>query len=410
MLFTLGLGGVWALIDFFRILFGNFTDKEGLPIVQGGSDSRNNSSSTRYGTAQPRNGVGMWVLGGVVVLVVLGGAGYALREGGLSSGDAQRTSGAEDKALPTVGDVVRVGDFDVRIDAVQPKDSVGMIFGGESAPQGTVYVVVNYSYTNRSAEPKEFFEKPSVVLVDASGRKMASDGGARALVGADQDFSAGLMNAINPGVTHDDGEVFQVSREAFDATTWTVRIEVDWHSQVVVLARVQARPEADTPKTVSRELPPPPHAPPSYANQTADATGDDIASNFDINRLDQPTAEPEADARVSGRSDRSNATAVTIAIAPKVGSRFRMPEYPALSRRAGEAGEVLVSACVDADGISSNPAIVKSSGSQRLDDATIAAFTNNRLEPAVGSDGKPIAVCDPQPYVFSFVWSLKASP
>lgn len=97
----------------------------------------------------------------------------------------------------------------------------------------------------------------------------------------------------------------------------------------------------------------------------------------------------------------------TLSKRPSVGRRFKEPEYPAASRRAGEEGETRVSVCVDTDGRMSNVKVVKSSGFDRLDEQAIKALTNNRLDPAIGSDGKPIAMCDPYPYEFTYVWTLK---
>lgn len=96
---------------------------------------------------------------------------------------------------------------------------------------------------------------------------------------------------------------------------------------------------------------------------------------------------------------------ITLRTKPKVGRQFKMPEYPAASRRAGEAGDVTVSACVDIEGRLSTVRLVKSSGYARLDDATISNLPKSRLEPAIGSDGKPMAMCDP-PYVMTIVWTL----
>jgi outer membrane biosynthesis protein TonB len=50
--------------------------------------------------------------------------------------------------------------------------------------------------------------------------------------------------------------------------------------------------------------------------------------------------------------------------------------------------------------------LVKSSGSQRLDDATVKGLPRTRLDPAIGTDGKPIAMCNP-PYQFTLVWDLQ---
>lgn len=96
--------------------------------------------------------------------------------------------------------------------------------------------------------------------------------------------------------------------------------------------------------------------------------------------------------------------AVTVRSNPKPGKRFEKPPYPAASQRAGEQGEVTVSVCVGADGRMSDAKIVKSSGFPRLDDATLKGLPKTRLDPGVGTDGKPISVC---PYTFTMVWNLE---
>jgi protein TonB len=97
---------------------------------------------------------------------------------------------------------------------------------------------------------------------------------------------------------------------------------------------------------------------------------------------------------------------VTLKSRPKPGRRFEKPEYPSAALRAGEQGEVVVSVCVDKDGRMSDVKLVKSSGSQRLDDATVKGLPRTRLDPAIGTDGKPIAMCNP-PYQFTLVWDLQ---
>lgn len=92
---------------------------------------------------------------------------------------------------------------------------------------------------------------------------------------------------------------------------------------------------------------------------------------------------------------------------PKIGRRFKEPDYPSASRRAGEEGETRVSVCVDTEGRMSNVKVVRSSGFPRLDEQAVKALTNNRLDPAIGSDGKAIAMCDPYPFEFTYVWTLK---
>lgn len=58
------------------------------------------------------------------------------------------------------------------------------------------------------------------------------------------------------------------------------------------------------------------------------------------------------------------------------------PDYPATSRRLGEEGRVLMKVLVSADGSAETVQIEKSSGSERLDNAAIAAVKRWRFIPA----------------------------
>ena len=154
------------------------------------------------------------------------------------------------------------------------------------------------------------------------------------------------------------------------------------------------------PPPVDVELPPPPPMvvvpqfefdvppPPAAIVQVAPAVNRPAAAP------PQPAAKPAPPPAPSLRSK------------PKPGRRFDKPDYPAAAKRANEEGEVVVSVCVDVEGRMSNVQIVKSSGFPRLDEATVTGLSKTRLDPAIGTDGKPIAMCNP-PYTFTWVWDLE---
>ena len=65
------------------------------------------------------------------------------------------------------------------------------------------------------------------------------------------------------------------------------------------------------------------------------------------------------------------------------------PIYPALSKRLGEQGTVLLRVLITADGKAGAVEIKKSSGFERLDRAAIEAVKQWKFNPAT-LDGKPI--------------------
>ncbi|MDP3740218.1 MAG: energy transducer TonB [Hyphomonadaceae bacterium] len=153
--------------------------------------------------------------------------------------------------------------------------------------------------------------------------------------------------------------------------------------------------EPPPPPPVDVELPPPP---PSVI--LPDFVFDQAPSENAIAQV-TITKDPPRPAEV-----RPPPPKVVMSARPKAGRRFEKPEYPAASIRAKEAGEVVVSVCVDEQGRMSNVQVVKSSGFPRLDEATVKGLPKTRLDPAKGSDGKPMAMCSP-PHTFTLVWNLE---
>jgi protein TonB len=98
---------------------------------------------------------------------------------------------------------------------------------------------------------------------------------------------------------------------------------------------------------------------------------------------------------------------VTVAVKPQAGRNFgaNMREaYPSASQRAEEEGVTKVSVCVGLDGKISNVKILRASGFERLDAATLKELPRQRMTPAKGSDGKPIQVCD---HIMDIEWKLE---
>lgn len=155
--------------------------------------------------------------------------------------------------------------------------------------------------------------------------------------------------------------------------------------------------EPPPPPPVDVELPPPP---PSVI--LPDFVFDQAPSENAIAQV-TITKDPPRPAEVRPPPPKPT---VVMSAKPKAGRRFEKPEYPAASIRAKEAGEVVVSVCVDEQGRMSNVQVVKSSGFPRLDEATVKGLPRTRLDPAKGSDGKPMAMCSP-PHTFTLVWNLE---
>lgn len=95
----------------------------------------------------------------------------------------------------------------------------------------------------------------------------------------------------------------------------------------------------------------------------------------------------------------------SVTAAPKFEPRKSMPpEYPAASMRAGETGTTKLRLCLDKDGKVTEVILTESSGSQRLDEVTIAWVKKGaRFSPAKSGE-TGVAVCG---YPWQQVWQLR---
>jgi periplasmic protein TonB len=171
-------------------------------------------------------------------------------------------------------------------------------------------------------------------------------------------------------------------------------------SEVVIIEEVpEIEEEPPPPPPIDVDLPPPPPQVilPNFIVESPPPQENAIAQVVNVPKPQAPAAAKPAPAPA----------AVGLRSKPSSGRRFEKPEYPAAALRANEEGEVTVSVCVDASGRMSDVKLVKSSGSTRLDDATVRGMSKTRLDPAIGTDGKPMAYCNP-PHLLTIVWDLEA--
>jgi TonB family protein len=89
---------------------------------------------------------------------------------------------------------------------------------------------------------------------------------------------------------------------------------------------------------------------------------------------------------------------------PRMGRDFRLPDYPAESFALHEEGQTTVQVCVAASGLMHVERLVKSSGSARLDAATVKAMEGGTFQPGT-REGVPVDTCG---YNLTYAWSMPA--
>jgi periplasmic protein TonB len=167
-------------------------------------------------------------------------------------------------------------------------------------------------------------------------------------------------------------------------------------TQVAIIEEVKQEEEPPPPPPpVDVDLPPPPpqvqlpdfvfERPPAPTAITAEMSP-------------KPQPQPEA------RPVPPPVVAATKPVAGRnLGANMR-EAYPSASQRAEEEGVTKVSICVGTDGKISNVQVIKGSGFDRLDQATLKELPRQRMTPAKGTDGKPMQVCG---HIMDIEWKLE---
>ncbi len=141
-------------------------------------------------------------------------------------------------------------------------------------------------------------------------------------------------------------------------------------------------------KKVQEELPPPPprleqpppYVPPPDILLAAEPLVTNTTAIHDVTSVKVPPppvapAAPDVEARLDPKARRN---------------AWTESDYPAVSKRLNEEGDVIVAILVNADGSVGDIKVEKSSGFQRLDEAALDFYRKAKYLPGM-KDGKPMA-------------------
>ncbi|SEP16329.1 energy transducer TonB [Nitrosovibrio sp. Nv6] len=114
----------------------------------------------------------------------------------------------------------------------------------------------------------------------------------------------------------------------------------------------------------------------------------------------EPDPEPVREAPVAPPAPQMPAGPVTLSSELSVGCpQLNAPAYPALSRRLGEEGKLVLRVELDEKGHVSVAQVANSSGFKRLDEAAMAAVKTWRCNPPM-RNGQPVRAIALQPFNF----------
>jgi len=212
-LFTLGGLGIWSIVDFLTLLFGNFKDSEGLPLKK------------------PKNALTIagGVLGGFVILIIIIAISSGKNESGNEKSKTEKAAASEEspKVLPKPGETVKTEKFDITLTGIQPTNWVGNQFMSEKPAEGAIFIIVSMKYKNISNKSIGSFSQPSFKLVDPSGNRYDSASAASIAYSTVSNQTKKALSDLNPGISVTEADVFEVSSELWQKSGWKLNVDAD---------------------------------------------------------------------------------------------------------------------------------------------------------------------------------------
>ncbi|EIL97930.1 GYF domain-containing protein [Rhodanobacter thiooxydans] len=225
----------------------------------------------------------LWVVGALVVLIVI--VAIFGSNDTKSPSFAQVTSSTSNKLETTsaapastpappalkVGDTFETPTFQMQIASAQLRQSVGDSMFGSKASQGGVYVAIQWRYKNISKKPVGSFDLPTLHLIAPDGTKYDPDLGASGSYATELNTNTKVLSDLNPGIQVTDADVFEVSQEQFNPTSWKILVDADENAKIAFVT-------SDVPDTAGS------------ANPTGayGASGDSAASGVPQFQKDEP--------------------------------------------------------------------------------------------------------------------------
>jgi hypothetical protein len=132
-----------------------------------------------------------------------------------------------------IGDLIKSDNFEVKISSVNTRASIGGEWFNEKAPEGAIFLTVNFSYKNIAKEPVSPSNVPNINLVDPNGTKYEEASGATAFYHTEIKIDKKIFSNINPGITQRDAVVFEIARENWNTKGWKLLLTEGRHSETV---------------------------------------------------------------------------------------------------------------------------------------------------------------------------------
>ena len=172
--------------------------------------------------------IGILVVG-IIVLSLLGG------EEKPNSIIVKKGDGStQEQAEPNIeiGDIFSTKKFEIQIKDKHQMKEIGEGVFSSTANEGAIYVGVIWNYKNISDKPIGAFSTPDLKLIDPNGNKYDPDIGASTTFATVFNVDEKAFSDLNPGITAKAVDVFEVSEQLFNFSTWKILVDADQDIEV----------------------------------------------------------------------------------------------------------------------------------------------------------------------------------
>lgn len=159
-----------------------------------------------------------WWVWGIALIVIIAVSSNLGNKSGTNNATNSSTTAANSSDIQTmysVGETITTDKFEITINNIQTKESVGGEYFSTDASDGGIYVCVDFEYKNISNQPISSFSCPKIKLKDSNGVTYESDINATAYYSTETNPDNKALSDLNPGIKVSDSDVFEISKEEY---------------------------------------------------------------------------------------------------------------------------------------------------------------------------------------------------
>lgn len=171
-----------------------------------------------------------WWVWGIALIVIIAFSSNSGNKSGNNNTTNSSTTAADNPNIQTmysVGETITTGKFEITINNIQTKESVGSEYFSTDASDGGIYVCVDFEYKNISNQPISSFSCPKIKLKDSNGVTYEADINATAYYSTETTPDNKALSDLNPGIKVSDSDVFEISKEEYAKGGFYIVVDAD---------------------------------------------------------------------------------------------------------------------------------------------------------------------------------------